>query len=210
MKFFAILTFVVLALSTAPTRVTAPSPPPASAWTVDSNHSSVVFRVKHAGASWFYGMFNSISGSFSLEAESEADNKIDLLIDVGSIDTRDKKRDQHLMSPDFFDAKQYPDITFKSTAVKLVEPAGQEGDQAAASPTYEVTGGLTLRGVTKSVTVLVHKTGEGEFYGKRVGYEVTFTIKRSDFGMDYGITQNMLGDEVVLLVAVEGVFDEGK
>lgn len=210
MKTFAILTIVVVALSSAPSSVQTPSQPAQDAWTVDPNHSSVVFKIKHAGASWFYGMFNAISGSFTLSAEPEADNKIDLLIDVGSIDTRDKKRDQHLMSPDFFDAKQFPDITFKSTSVTPIVAKARDGAQGSTDQAYEVAGDLTLRGVTKSVTVLVEKTGEGEFYGKRVGYEVTFNIKRSDFGMDFGISQKMLGDEVILMVAVEGVFDEDK
>ena len=210
MKFFAILTLMVVALASAPLRVPSTSLSAQNTWTIDSGHSSVVFKIKHVGTSWFYGMFNSISGSFRLSPEPDADNKIDLLIDAGSIDTRDKKRDQHLLSPDFFDAKQFPDITFKSTSVTPTKAKAQDNAQDVAGTAYQVEGDLTLLGVTKKVSVLVEKTGEGEFYGKRVGYEVTFKIKRSDFGMDFGITQKMLGDEVVLMVAVEGVFDEDK
>jgi len=188
---------VVLLASIAWTGEVRPRPRN-DAWKIDREHSSVIFKIKHAGASWFYGAFKSISGSFTLGTEQPADNKIDVLIDAGSIDTRDKKRDQHLMSPDFFDAKQFPDITFKS---RSATPRGEA---------FEVVGDLTLRGVKKPVTVTVDKTGEGEFYGKRIGYEVVFTIKRSDFGMDYGISQKVLGDEVTLMVAVEGVVDDGK
>ncbi|MGE3174914.1 MAG: YceI family protein [Planctomycetota bacterium] len=175
---------------------TAPATPPAGAWKVDPVHSSVVFKVKHAGASWFYGTFGEISGSFLLDGDKLADSEVKVTIPAASVASRDDKRDQHLRGPDFFDAKQFPDITFESTQV------------ARAGEAFVVQGDLTLRGITKSIQVRVEKTGEGEFYGKRVGYETTFSIQRSDFGMEYGLAENALGDEVVLTIAIEGVQPE--
>ena len=124
---------------------------------------------------------------------SSSVGSLEIIVDANSVDTRDEKRDQHLMSPDFFDAKQYPDVTFKSKKVTA------KGDD------FAVDGELSIRGVTKPLSVVVKKTGEGEFYGARIGYETTFTIKRSDFGMEYGIAKNVLGDEVTLIIAIEGV-----
>ena len=167
----------------------AASPAPlAGKWDIDGGHSSVVFKVKHAGASWFYGDFEKISGSFAADGK---DSKMSILIDSTSIDTNDDKRDAHLKSPDFFDAKQFPDITFESTSVS---PKGDD---------YAVDGDLTVRGKTKQISIAVRKTGEGEFRGKRVGYETEFVIKRSEFDMNYGIAQGVLGDEVHVMVAVE-------
>jgi polyisoprenoid-binding protein YceI len=100
--------------------------------------------------------------------------------------------------PDFLDAKQFPDITFASTAI------------AKAGDAFDVSGDLTIRGVSKPLKLRVEKTGEGEFYGKRIGYETSCTIKRSDFGMKYGLAENALGDEVTLTIAIEAVQDEGK
>lgn len=196
MKTILAIAAIAAALTVRP--ATEAGAPADNAWKVDSTHSSVVFKVKHAGASWFYGTFSDISGSFTLDPAALGDAKIALEIDAQSIGTRDEKRDQHLRGPDFFDAKQFPKISFASTKV------------AKAGDGFLVTGNLTLRGETKPIEVQVAKTGEGEFYGKRVGYEATFAIKRSDFGMDYGIADKALGDEITLWIAVEGVQGEAK
>ena len=145
-----------------------------------------------ANAAWFYGMFKSVSGTFTLDPEHAADGKVEVKIDAASIDTRDDKRDQHVRGPDFLDAKQYPDVTFTSKKVQ------RDGDN------WTIDGDLTMRGKTKPVTLKAQKTGEGEFMGKRVGIEATTTIKRSEFGMTYGLAQNALGDEIVLTLSVEG------
>ena len=113
---------------------------------------------------------------------------------VESIDTHNAKRDQHLKSPDFFNAKQFPAITFKSKQVKK-----------SSKDTYEVTGDLTIHGVTRPVTVKVTNTGSGKdpMGANRIGFETIFTIKRSDFGMKF-----MLGpvsDEIRLIVSIEGI-----
>ncbi|HEX5053969.1 MAG TPA: YceI family protein [Planctomycetota bacterium] len=161
-------------------------------WVVDPVHSSVVFRVKHANASWFQGTFDKISGEVSLDPANAAAGKVALTIPVDSIDTNDGKRDAHLAGPDFFNAKENPSIVFTSTKI------------AKKSDTMlDVTGELAMAGKKKSITLSVEKTGEGEFMGKRVGWMTTFTIKRSDFGMTYGVDKNVLGDDVTLMIALE-------
>ena len=172
--------------------------PVANEWQVDGGHSSVVFKIKHAGASWFYGMFTNVTGKVVFDADKPEACSVTVEIDAESVQTRDEKRDQHLRGPDFFDSKQYPAIQFTSTGWKK------------SGSGFEVAGDLELRGVKKSVTANVTPTGTGEFYGKRAGFEATFVVKRSDFGMDYGVAKNVLGDEVHMTVAIEAVQAEAK
>jgi polyisoprenoid-binding protein YceI len=162
---------------------------------VDGEHSSVLFGVQHLDLSHVYGRFNEISGKFLLDGGSLDELSIYMKIDAGSVDTNSKKRDQHLKSQDFFNSKQFRDIIFKSTTFKMLEPNK-----------YEVTGDLTLHGETKPVTAVVVHTGtgdKGERMGNRSGFETAFTIKRSDFGMNYMVGSG-LGDEVKVIVSIEG------
>lgn len=182
---------VLLAAFTVPHGTDAALPKGDHDWAIDKGHSSVVFRVKHAGISNFYGTFNEISGEVTLDPQAPEKGSVSLSIPVDSVDSRDAKRDEHLKGPDFFNGKENPTIAFVSTKI------GKKGDA------LEVTGDLELAGKKKPVTMVVNKTGEGDFYGPRVGYEATFTIKRSDFGMDYGVAKNALGDEVTLMVGLE-------
>jgi polyisoprenoid-binding protein YceI len=116
-----------------------------------------------------------------------------LTIKAGSIDTANPKRDGHLKSPDFFNVKQYPTIVFKSTAVKAIKDG------------YEVTGGLTMHGVTKSVSFRLTGGAKAEFPKgvHRTGFSTELVLKRSDFGMDR-FTQ-ALGDDVHIAISFEGV-----
>jgi len=120
---------------------------------------------------------------------------VEVAIDAASVDTNNDKRDGHIESPDFLSAKEFPSITFKSTAVK-----------ASGEGRFEVTGDLDFRGVTKSITVPVTLVGKGQMQGKQVaGYEASFSIKRSDFGSTYGLDEGALGDEVFLILSLEVV-----
>ena len=160
-------------------------------WSVDSVHSSVHWKVKHCGASWSKGAFDTITGTVSLDPKAPEAGSVKLVIPTASIHSGDKKRDEHLLGPDFFNAKENPEITFTSTKI------AKKGDALA------VTGDLSIAGKKQSVTIDVAHVGDGEFYGKRRGYTSTFTIKRSEFGVSYGIDNGSLGDEVTLSIDIE-------
>jgi polyisoprenoid-binding protein YceI len=166
----------------------------ADTYQIDPVHSSVLFKVRHLNVADFYGRFDDVSGTVTLDPSNAADGSLNLEIKSDSVDTHNEKRNQDLKGPDFLNVKQFPTITFKSTKV---ENAGND--------TYNVTGNLTFRGVTKPVTLQFKKTGEGkgmkdEF---RAGGETQFTIKRGDFGMTY--MQGAVGDDVTLIVSLEGI-----
>ncbi len=167
----------------------------ADTFTVDPVHSSLIFRVKHFNVGHIYGRFNQYSGSFAFDERNPADCKLDIEVRIDSIDTANADRDKHLKGPDFFNAKEFPAMTFKATRMK-----------AADEKTYDVTGDLTIHGVTKPVTVKLERLGTAKDprSGKpRTGWETTFSINRSDFGMKYGVPA--IGDEVRITVAIEGI-----
>lgn len=166
----------------------------AATWKIDPVHSSAIFCVKHANASKFYGVFKAVNGEFTIDADKAENCKVEATIATDSVDTRNDDRDKHLRSPDFFDAKQFPTLKFTSTKVT-----------AKGKDAYEVVADVELHGKKAPVTATVTKIGEGEFQGKRVGYEAVFTLKRSEFGMTYGIDKKVLADEVLVTIAVEGV-----
>lgn len=165
----------------------------AETYSVDAVHSSVIFRIKHLDFSYFYGRFNEVSGTFSIDTKNPAKSSFDIKIQAESVDTHSGGRDKHLRSPDFLSAKEFPVIHFKSTKVKK-----------KSKSKYNVTGDLTLHGVTKSVKVVIEHVGSGEHprFGSRSGFEATFDIKRSDFGMNGML--GAVGDELRLIVAIEG------
>ena len=166
----------------------------ASTYEVDDVHSAAFFRVQHLGAGQFWGRINDISGSFTAANGAAEGVSFDITVKVDSIDTGTKKLDDHLRSPDFFNVKEFPTMTFKSTGVK-----GKDGK-------LDVTGDLTMHGVTKSITAALEFTGgKAGPMGDRAGYEAVFTIKRSDFGVNYGVENGMLGNDVRIVVNLEGV-----
>jgi polyisoprenoid-binding protein YceI len=162
-------------------------------YTIDGVHSAVIFKVGHLGVSYTWGRFDSIEGTLKFRDSGEG-AAISVTVNADSINTGDAKRDGHLKSPDFFSTKEFPTITFKSTSWK------KAGDGA-----YEVTGDLTLHGVTKSVTIPVTKVGEGKdpWGGFRVGFDGALKIKRTDYGMNKMI--GAAGDEVTLHIGIEGM-----
>jgi polyisoprenoid-binding protein YceI len=170
------------------------SPARAEKYTIDNIHSSLIFRIKHMDVGYIYGRFNTFSGGFAFDEKSPADNALSVEIQADSVDSANAARDKHLKGNDFFNVREFPKITFKSTKFKAVD-----------AKTYEVAGDLTLHGVSKSVTARLERTGTAEdkkFKVIRTGFETTFTIKRSDFGMKFGIP--FLGDEVRITFAAEG------
>ena len=185
--FSAVLVFGILAVFSV-------SAYDAETYKLDPEHTSVVYRVKYSGVTFVYGRFNGPTGTFVFDETSPAKSSIAMQVDAKNIDTAVEKRDNHLKSPDFFNAGEHPLVTFKSTSVKKID-----------SDTYQVTGNLTLLGKSRKLTVDAKNTGSGKdpWGNFRRGFETSFTIKRSDFGMNF-----MLGgvsDEVGITVSVSGI-----
>ena len=166
----------------------------AESYQVDPIHSMIHFRVKHFGVGYIYGRFNEFSGNFNVDDGNLANASFDLQIKAESIDSNNQGRDKHLKNPDFFNTVEFPTINFKSTQVKEVD-----------ANNVEVTGDLTMHGVTKPVTMKMERIGAGKDPrgSMRMGWESIFDIKRSDFGMK-SMLQG-IGDDVRCIVAIEGV-----
>lgn len=166
----------------------------ADTYTIDAVTSSAIFRVKHFNVAYFYGTFNEIGGSLTWDQAAPANSKVDITIQAASVDSRNEKRDAHLANPDFFDAKQYPVLKFSGTSFKALD-----------AERYEVAGEFTMHGVTKPLTITVTKTGEGKDPkgDHRIGFETTFVVKRSEFGMDKMLAN--IGDEVTVIFSTEGI-----
>ncbi len=177
----------------APSSVPAPAPAATKTYKIDSVHSSAVFRIKHNNASHFYGRFNDISGTIVYDEANPAGSSVEVTIKADSVMTGNGKRDEHLKSPDFFNAGEFPVLTFKSKGVK----------KGSGKAEFEVAGDLTIHGVTKPLTVKVAHTGTGKSRdGEVAGFETVFTIKRTDFGMTYMV--GPLGDDVQITISLEG------
>jgi polyisoprenoid-binding protein YceI len=158
---------------------------------IDPVHSAVIFRINHLGLANFYGRFKEPTGAVALDKEDPSKSTFTFVVKVDNVDTANEKRDAHLKTPDFFNAKQFPEISFKSTAVK------------ASGDDFEVTGDLTMHGVTKSITVPLKKTGESQTQmGYRTGWETQVDLKKSDYGIK-GVPG--VGDEVHLTISFEAV-----
>lgn len=204
--------FVIVSLSavsgalmlglTQPQEPTAPktATPPATAttapqvFTVDDVHSMALFRVQHIGAGQFWGRFNDIEGNFTFAPGKAEGMKFDITIKVESVDTANDDLNKHLRSPDFFSAKDFPSMTFKSTSALKVDDV-----------TYDVTGDLTLHGVTKTVVARVEYCGMADMgRGPKAGFEAQLLIKRSDFGIKYGVDKGAIGNDVKVIVGLEG------
>jgi polyisoprenoid-binding protein YceI len=162
----------------------------AQEWNLDKAHSQVMFGINHMGINTISGSFGDVTAKFNASKDDFSDAVIELTADVNSINTGNEQRNGHLKSPDFFDAAKYGTFTFKSTSFKKV------GDK-----NYELTGNLTLHGVTKSVTLnaVLNGTAVNPMSKKTVaGFKVTGTIKRSDFNLGDPKFNGFLSDEVAL------------
>jgi polyisoprenoid-binding protein YceI len=166
----------------------------AESYILDPVHTSIIFRVKHLGLAYVYGRFNGATGSFSYDESTPSNTSIRIQVNTLDIDTNHEKRDNHLRSPDFFNAAKFPLISFKSMSVKKID---QEY--------LQVSGDLTILEVTRPITIKVHHTGSGKdpLGHFRRGFESSFTIKRTDYGMNFML--NGVSDEVNLTVSVEGI-----
>jgi hypothetical protein len=182
---------LLLGMAAAPSRTADPA-----TITLDPVHSVALFRIQHLEAGLFWGRFNALEGTVKWTMEPTAAPVFDISAKIANADTGSEKLDGNLQGPNFFNAKEFPTIRFVS------KTGSADGDRR-----WKVRGDLTLRGVTKEVEVDCVATGIGEGHtGKKAGFECTLTIKRSDFGMKWGIEKpaKALGDEVKLVIALEG------
>lgn len=171
------------------------------AWTIDAVHSCALFRIRHLGAGYFWGRFNTLNGTVEFDSNEPKSFAIDVSIDVASIDSGTDGLDKHLQSPDFFDAKEFPTMQFVSKTATLVPTTRRSDDPVFA---WDVTGDLTVHGITKEVTSRVSYYGATDMgRGERAGFEATFTMTRSAFEMNYGIENKALGNLVKVTVAIE-------
>ena len=160
---------------------------------VDDVHSMALFRVQHMGAGRFWGLFNDVSGTIQYIPEQSL--SLNIAIQTESVDSNNEQLDRHLKSPDFFNSVEFPQMTFVSISAKHIE-----------SGRFEVVGDLTIHGVKKRVTVSVECSSISKLGGKtRAGFEASFEIKRSDFGVSYGVEKKVLGDETRIIVSLEGI-----
>ncbi|MFT3677861.1 MAG: YceI family protein [Chitinophagaceae bacterium] len=168
-------------------------------WTIDTAHSEIGFKVKHLVISTVSGKFNSFDGSVESDKEDFSDAKINFSADIDSIHTGNDQRDGHLKSADFFDAANHPKLSFTSTSFE------KSGDD------YKLLGNLTLKGVTRPVTLNVEFGGvQQSMYGQTVaGFEIAGKINRQDYGLTWSAVTEaggvVVSDEVKLVINVEVV-----
>jgi polyisoprenoid-binding protein YceI len=169
-----------------------------STWNIDPAHSAAQFQVRHLMISNVRGEFGKMSGVVSFDGKDYSSIKADAVIDVTSINTREKKRDDHLRSPDFFDAAKYPTITFRSKRVASVKDGS-----------FNLVGDLTMHGVTREVTLAVEATPiiKGMSGERRIGAHATAGLNRQDFGVKWNSTLDgggvVVGDEVQITLDLE-------
>jgi polyisoprenoid-binding protein YceI len=157
-------------------------------------HAFVNFKISHLGYSWLYGTFKDFDGSFSYDAAKPQDSKVNVTLNTTSVDTNHAERDKHLRSDDFLNVGEHPTATFASTAVKST------GDGTA-----DISGDLTLNGVTKPVVIAATFIGEGNdpWGGYRAGFEGSTTLKLKDFDIQKDL--GPASQSVELIISVEGV-----
>lgn len=180
-----------LSLSTIPAQ--------ADIYDLDPAHSSIGFQVRHL-VSKVPGRFTVFNGTIDFDSKKMENSVVNVTIDASSITTDTAKRDQHLKSPDFLDVAEYPTITFKSTSIT------KTGENL-----FDVTGDLTIRGVTKSTVLKAEMLGSTNdpMLGNRIGFQATTRINRKDFGVNWNKTLDngglLVGEDVQIDIGVEAV-----
>jgi polyisoprenoid-binding protein YceI len=167
-------------------------------WVIDSAHSSVDFSIRHMMIANVKGTFQNFSASVTADVADLTSADIDFSVEIASIDTRNKDRDGHLLSADFFDVEKNPTMTFRSTNITKKD----EGE-------YNVTGNLTLHGITKQETFLVTFEGQGKdpWGNEKVGFSAQGTVNRADYGLTWNSALEtggvLVGDKVKINLQIE-------
>ncbi len=169
-------------------------------WTLDPSHSSVEFSAKHMMISTVRGRMGVVNGEIIVDDQNPANSSIQLTVGIAGLTTSDEKRDGHLRSGDFFDAENHPEATFKSTRI---EPLSENK--------FRVTGDLTIRGTTKSITLDVERDGEAVSpWGMEVAaFSSAITLNRKDFGLNWNVALEaggvLVSENVKLEITIEAI-----
>ncbi|HVI51923.1 MAG TPA: YceI family protein [Candidatus Sulfotelmatobacter sp.] len=201
MKFKAAL--IALSVATAAIAVPALADAPTTdlskveggSFAVDKSHAKIIFSTTHFGFSTYYGLFTDFDAKLTFDPKAPAKSDLNVTVNLNGIDTTNPKLDEHLKSPDFFNAAQYPTATFKSTKIEVT-----------GATTGKITGDLTLHGVTKPVELDATFNGGGTNPMTKayvLGFNATGVIKRSEFGIKTYVPA--VGDDVTLTIS--GEFD---
>jgi polyisoprenoid-binding protein YceI len=172
-----------------------------STWKIDPSHSAAEFKVRHMMISYVKGKFSGLAGLLKLDENDYTHSTVEVSIPAASVSTVDDKLDAHLKEADFFDVEKFPTLTFKSTSIRYL------GDHD-----YEVTGDLTIRGVTKSVILSVNdlsQPSKDPWGNQRIGLSGSAKINRKDFGFVWNAPLEfggvLVGDEVTITLDVQFV-----
>lgn len=191
----------IFAFALATLLFSAPAQAAPEKYSFDPLHTQISFKVSHLGFSKSQGRFTGFTGGFTFDQEKPAASSIDVTIDANSINMLSSEWNDHLKGDNFFNTKKFPTITFKSKKVAKT-----------SDTTGTITGDLTILGVTKTVDLDVefNKTGQHPMNKNQIaGFSATAYIKRSDFGMNYGVEMG-LGDDVAIDIQVEGIRQDFK
>ena len=168
------------------------SPALADTWVVDPVHSNASFQVRHI-VTKVRGQFKDLAGTIEMDAQKPENSRVEFVIKAASIDTGNERRDAHLRSQDFFHVEKYPELTFKSTAIK-----------ATAKDQFAVTGILSMHGVAKQITLPVSFLGAA---GDKAGFATAITLNRKDYEIVWNKALDeggyMLGDDVEVTIDIE-------
>jgi polyisoprenoid-binding protein YceI len=165
-----------------------------SSWTIDPNHSSINFEVRHLGVSNVHGSLGGVKGTVAYDEKDITKSKVEATADTATVSTNVDRRDQDLKSPKYFDVQKYPQLSFKSTSI------------SNADGKLTMTGDLTLNGVTKSITLEIDGPAppQTDKQGKtRSGFSATGKLKRSDYNFGSGTPNAVIGDDIKFSIDVE-------
>jgi polyisoprenoid-binding protein YceI len=180
--------------------ISTPQTETRTVWTFDPTHTEVGFSVKHMMVTTVRGRFTDVKGTINLDENNYANSSVEVEINANSIDTRNEQRDAHLRSADFLDTENYPTITFKSTDIEVL-----------AEDELKVTGDLTVRGVTRPVTLeaTVNGRGKSPFGTEVAGISLQGILPRKEYGLNWNVALEtggvLVGEKVKIEIEVEAV-----
>lgn len=167
-------------------------------WVIDASHSMITFSVRHMMISKVRGRFSRFDGTVNFDEQNPINSSVHVTIDAASIDTRDERRDGHLMSPDFLDVANYPTITFASKRIEVIDDSHGR-----------IIGDLTIRGVTREVTLEVEYNGQSKSPWGMIsaGFSASTKINRKDWGLTWNVALEtggvLVGEEVTIEIEIE-------